>query len=300
MRPRTSTATLVRPRGARDQTTWGPWHGPDRAVGWGSVTKVLTAGLVRALVVNGSLAWSTTAPEILGGPAAPSLTVEALVRHRSGLPRVLPRSYGAPVDKDPYVAWTTEAFDRDVVPHLAELVTARSVGRDNYSNLGYALLTRMAETVTGESWLTALRERVVEPLGGDPDAFTVTPPAGATLALDRSGKPLADWDLSTGPFCGVGGLWATLPALADVLGAKGVGGKRSPLAPPPESDPPSPHAWQRGGLGRDVAWHNGMTLRQGAWVQTSHDRLVLAHRCGGVPGFTAGAARRAAQRAAGG
>lgn len=297
MRPRTSTATLVRHKGSPDRVEWGQWHAPDRAVGWGSVTKVLTAGLIRALVAEKSLTWATPATDILGGSATPAVTVESLVRHRSGLPRILPRTYGAPVKGDPYIAWTTQKFDHDVVPNLADLVVARSVDKENYSNLGYAILTRMAETITGDEWLTAVREKVIDPLGVDPNAFTITPPTNATLPLDGAGEPLADWDLSTGPFCGVGGLWSTLPALADLLGAKGAQGKRSPLFPPLDREDAAPHAWQHGGLGQDVAWHNGMTLRQGAWVETSPGRTVLAHRTGGVTGFAAGAARRAAHRA---
>lgn len=298
MRTRTSTATLVRTPGAPDDATYGPWHAADRAVGWGSVTKLFTAALVRELVRRGDLRWTTTAPEVLGGPPAPALRIDALVRHQSGLPRVLPSSYGKPVDGDPYVAWTTDAFDRDVVPTLADLVGSRNVGKENYSNLGYAVLARAAEVVTGRPWLTALRELVLDPLGVDPARFTVTPPEGATHPLGRDGTPMLDWDLSTGPFCGVGGLWAPLPALAGALAAKGFGGRPSPLRPPQTPGEGAPHAWQHGGLARDVAWHNGMTLRQGAWVQTRPGQLVIAHRCGGVPGFSAGAARRAAQRVA--
>ncbi|WP_317697617.1 serine hydrolase domain-containing protein [Aeromicrobium sp. REDSEA-S32_B7] len=82
MSRRTSTAALLL---AGDEEYWraSGWHRGDAPVRWGSVSKVLTAGLAHAMVERGTWAWDTRVEEVLDSTSP--ITVAELVRHRSGV-----------------------------------------------------------------------------------------------------------------------------------------------------------------------------------------------------------------------
>jgi serine-type D-Ala-D-Ala carboxypeptidase/endopeptidase len=200
---------------------------------------------------------------LAGRPAPPSVTVGSLVEHTAGLPRVLPSQ--AHAVGDPYTAWTADRVDREVLPELGRLIE-ESGGRDvdvGYSNLGYAVLTRVVELRTGRPWIELLRERVVTPLGVAAEAVTLDP-TGRPVVLSRSvlGRPQPDWNASTGPFSAAGGLYATLPDMLTLL-FSAVDGRG-------ELDPRrSPHAWD----GRDPRYfHQGAHMRSGSVVVATSTR----------------------------
>lgn len=295
---RASTAAVALPATGPMRAAYGRWHHPQSLVCWASGTKVFLAGLVRALVADGALAWDTPVADLLGASGPGSMTVAALVEHRSGLPRILPEQ--RPTLPDPYRGWTTARFDERVLPHLDDLAAPDRVGQVEYSNLGYAVLARAVERSQSRDWLDLVRERVVAPLGLPPESVVVVPPEGAeppdrgvaddgrSYALgSRSlcGRPVPDWDCSTGPFSAAGGLCSTVLTMAQLLRASlDTGG---PLAP---GD--GPHAWQRQGT---RAWHAGALLRSGSLLVADVDTgaVAAAHAVGGAPGHGATHAKKA-------
>ncbi len=253
MSRRTSTAALLL---AGDEEYWraSGWHRGDAPVRWGSVSKVLTAGLAHAMVERGTWAWDTRVEEVLDSTSP--ITVAELVRHRSGLPRTAPGQRRELLD--PYRRWTRERFDHDVLPELDALVDQRRLVVGEYSNLGYAVLTRMLEEVGGP-WLEQVRSTLVEPAGLDPTAFDVARRTGerddVVEALSIWGRPLDEWVIGDGPFVGAAGLVATLDDMAALVRASADGGLLDPSR--------QPHAWR---VDDGLAVHHGALMRCGAVV----------------------------------
>ncbi|MEZ4417571.1 MAG: serine hydrolase [Gemmatimonadota bacterium] len=122
-----------------------------------SVTKVMaTTFAVMILVDEGTLDLErpvvTWLPDFRG-EGRERITVEHLLTHRSGLPQWLPVYYHA---SDPEGAW---AFVRGV-----PLAWAVGEGR-HYSDLGFMVLGRLVEQVSGQPLDAFLRERLARPLG---------------------------------------------------------------------------------------------------------------------------------------
>jgi CubicO group peptidase (beta-lactamase class C family) len=283
-RRRSVDALLVLPTGVRRESQG--WHRPDLKVRWGSVTKVLTAGLAHAAVERGDLAWETTVGEVLGGGS--SITVAELVRHRSGLPRTAP-GQGREL-LDPYRRWTRARFDADVVPTLDSLVDRHRRVVGEYSNLGYAVLTRLLEEVA-RPWIDQVRAVLVEPAGLRPDIVDVARATGerddVVEALSVWGRPLDEWAIGDGPFVGAAGLLATLDDVATLVRAHVGGGVLDPRR--------QPHAWH---LEDGVAVHQGALMRCGAVLAHRPDTgsLGVASAVGGRAAFADRAAAAALER----
>ena len=254
-RRRSVDALALSASGERRESTG--WHRPDLKVRWGSVSKVLTAGLAHAAVERHDLAWDTCVDDVLGGGS--SITVAELVRHRSGLPRTAP-AQGREL-LDPYRRWTRERFDADVLTSLDSLVDQHRRVVGEYSNLGYAVLTRLLEELAGP-WIDQVRTVLAEPAGLRPDAVDVARATGhrddVVEALSIWGRPLDEWVIGDGPFVGAAGLLATLGDMAALVRFHVGGGLLDPSR--------QPHAWS---LEDGVAVHQGALMRCGA---------VLAHR----------------------
>lgn len=187
----------------------------------GSITKTLTAWLLAAEVAAGRVRWSTTLAELRPDPTLPpgigAITLEALARHRSGLPRLSTR----PIDllrgvlwsrSDPYAGSTVE----EVWAALAAVDPGDIAGQPGYvySNLGYAVLGQALARAAGRDYPELLQQRVlaVHGLGGmrlsvsgrrDPDLLPGT---------GSNGLEAAPWHLDA--YAPAGGLTATL---ADVI-----------------------------------------------------------------------------------
>lgn len=291
-----STGALVVARSGESRDAYGRWHTPDAVVCWASGTKVFLAGAARSLVARGDLAWEVPVGELLGVPAPQTMTLASLVEHRSGLPRTLPEQKATLAD--PYAGWTTEHFDERVLGDLHGLAAHGAPGEVAYSNVGYAVLARVLERTQGAGWLDLVREHVVAPLGVPAGAVLLAPPqmspagpprapAGpaALGARDLRGRPVAEWDVSVGPFAASGGLCSTVPDMVRMLRAALAAG--GPLLP---GD--GPHAWERVG---SRAWHAGALLRSGSLlvVDTGTGAAGAAHAVGGLPGHGARHAERA-------
>lgn len=244
---------------------------------WGSVTKTVTARITEQLSQSGHLDLSAPVSDYLPEAKLPStVDVRSLVTHTSGLPRV-PKGMIASLAeaRDPYAKYTTAHFDSEVTPALLEQHDG-TVGSFDYSNLGYAVLTRLLEVATGRDWWTLATDEVFAPLGIT-DVSIKPPPDRVPVLRTWAGGTRAQW-IDTGPFIGAGGVHGTFDALEEYTAAIAA---RSPGV--------KPFGWM-GDAG--LWWHNGHNRDHGTFIGISPDgsRVVTVHTLG----YNAGRADRIA------
>lgn len=128
----------------------------------GSDTKAMTATMIASLVEEGKLSWTSTLGDIVPEPTMnesfKSVTLDQLLTHRAGLAANGPwweLGSGSTTDQRKKLLQTMTSREPESKPGTAFL----------YSNLGYALAGLMAETVTGQSWETLMKDHLFEPLG---------------------------------------------------------------------------------------------------------------------------------------
>jgi CubicO group peptidase (beta-lactamase class C family) len=168
-----------------------------------SMTKSFTAVAILQLVEQGKLGLDDEIDRYL--PDNPygghHITVRQLLDHTSGLPNPIPLRWVHLAEED-------ESFDEDAA--LAQVL------RDNpklafepgqkfaYSNIGYWLLGKIVEQVTGQSYPDYVRANVLMPLGLSAQEmdFVIPDPAygraRSTTAEGRGEPPQAWGDLSGG------------------------------------------------------------------------------------------------------
>jgi CubicO group peptidase (beta-lactamase class C family) len=140
----------------------------------GSISKVYTATLL--LVIAG--------PEILGRPVAELVPEAAWMDDEIQVHHLLTHSSGLGGDYFADTGRSDEALAR-YVSELAELprdVPLVPGSRYSYCNSGFAVLGRLIEILSGQSYDAALRTRLLDPLGAG---------ATATLAEDAILHPVA-------------------------------------------------------------------------------------------------------------
>jgi CubicO group peptidase (beta-lactamase class C family) len=171
----------------------------------GSIAKVYTATLVMQLVDSGELRLDTRVADVLPGfevaddDVTKTVTIGQLLSHTSGIGAEFTRDTGRGDDC------------------LARYVEAcADVGQDcppgaviSYCSTGYAILGRIVEVVTGQTWDDALRDRLLTPLGLE---HSMTLPEEALrfrVAMSHLGEqgsepePAPAWDMlprSAGPY----------------------------------------------------------------------------------------------------
>ena len=143
----------------------------------GSVTKTYVATLVLQVVADGLLGLDDTVEDRLPGlvPDGDRITVETLLRLRSGLPDYAARMFGDP-------AHGLSALDRYWSPE--QLVAFALAGPDRlppdseyrYCNTDYILLGMLVERVTGQRVDAQLWQRVIKPLGLSATTFPTVDP----------------------------------------------------------------------------------------------------------------------------
>ncbi len=218
----------------------------------GSITKTMTGVLLAYAVIRGETSAEATLGDILDidGPAA-KVTLEALVRHESGLPR-LPVNLGLDTldPADPYAQYSRDDL-------IAGLNDAELGEIGVYSNFGFMTLGLCLSETAGSPLGEMLRARIFEPIG----MITAACPAADANRVPGYAKaaPTPWW---RGPLPGAGGVGASIRDLAAYLRAHidvpaGTLGEAITVAttlPSPEA--PVGYGWH---FRHDCWFHNGGT-----------------------------------------
>ncbi|GAB3953429.1 serine hydrolase domain-containing protein [Streptomyces sparsus] len=246
--------------GIRSHTTAG--HDPDAFAEMSSLTKVVTGTILMQIAKTGGLSVDDPVSAWLPDAAGTKITLNHLLRHTSGLPRLPP---GVRY-RDPYRSFTDDAL-RSLLPRLDTLATRPPGENEEYSNFGYAILGAALVAAAGSSYQELVRDHVLTPLGLDPGAMTPHPPHNRAVRRGLLGRPIAPWTLD-GAILPAAGLWATPRTMTGLLR---LVSDRSLGEPAP--------TWQRTG---PLTWHNGATRKSSVFAGVLPDgRWILMHRLHG-------------------
>ncbi|MES2935573.1 MAG: serine hydrolase domain-containing protein [Pseudomonadota bacterium] len=158
----------------------------------GSLTKAVTATLIARLVEKKKLRWDSSLSEVfpawrdLMRPEWKSVTVQQLLRHRSGLPRDFSETDF--LGLQPQLSGNMQ-LDRATAGlwFLQQPPVFAADSQYAYSNLGYMIVGLMAEAVGGDSYENLLAREVLTPLQmqasfGFPEDAGPGTPAGHVMA----------------------------------------------------------------------------------------------------------------------
>lgn len=241
----------------------------------GSIAKGITGLLYRDAVERGVLQGRTTLGELLpmpGSAPAAGVELEAISKHRSGLPR-LPRLRER---RRATLGWWLRGANPygESLADLIEQAARVQLGppRPCYSNLGFELLGHALAAAAGLGFPDLVRERIAGPLGlkswSMPSCPSELSPA-ALIGSSRSGRSREPW---TGQaLAPAGGIRSTVADLAELT--RSLLEERVPGAS--AMDPVASFggpmrigaAWltvER--AGRAVTWHNGGTGGFRSWL----------------------------------
>ena len=236
----------------------------------GSISKVFTGILLADAVLRGQV--DLNAPAAVANAAGirlPSrdgkpITWLDLSTHRSGLPR-LPGNF-APTDmKNPYRGYDA----KQAAAFVNDYALPRTPGeKQEYSNLGTALLGYLVAQQAGKSYDEHLRERITEPLKMTDCAVELSEAQAKRLAAphDRVGSVTSRWAFEDLP--GAGGIHANMRdmlrfAKAQLEPPAGPTGEAIEFAWKQQRDgdksgPAMGLGWMIAGDGQ-TRWHNGGT-----------------------------------------
>jgi D-alanyl-D-alanine carboxypeptidase len=192
---------------------------PDARFRVGSITKTFVATVVMQLADEHRLRLDDPLSRYLRASPWGDVTLRQLLNHNGGVPdHTQAAGFTDALLDRPTRRWTTAEVldlvadrDRDAVPGTAY----------SYSNTGYVLLGQVIEAVTGRSWASEVRQRIIEPLGlrgttvaGVDDAATDTVSGWFDTSGDgfddRVSGPWPALDTTEGP---AGALVSTAPDL---------------------------------------------------------------------------------------
>ena len=150
--------------------------GPETVFLSSSTTKFITALLVLQMVDRGMLSLATPLSDVLPDiPYRAPVTVGMALAHTGGLPNPNPMRWV----HDP---GTTGAFDEqralDAVLARSPRLLSEPGTRYRYSNVGYWLLGRLLERLSGQNYGDLVRDRIAGPLELDPLDLGCTFPPG--------------------------------------------------------------------------------------------------------------------------
>ena len=175
---------------------------PNSPYAIGSHTKQFIAAVIYQLQEEGLLSVSDPVSQYLPDeialfPRSRNATIEQLLTHTSGMPdwehSENPESLGAR-NLDPASGSLDDHYTREeLIAETAGLqddpdqptFAPGEPGNWFYSNTGYVLLGMIIEQVTGQSWIDAVTERILEPLGMDHTVF-INEVASPELGLPQS------------------------------------------------------------------------------------------------------------------
>ena len=163
----TPEETIVATSGWADREEQIPMQ-PDRPFYTGSITKMFVATVVMQLVEEGSInlddPLSIWFPEIVERPYGDQITVQHLLAHKSGI-----RYFGTVPEIRQALWGDGEPFDPRAIAEtmIRDHSLEQTPGRFSYSNTNYLILGLLIEDVTGQPAETAIRLRILDPLGLD-------------------------------------------------------------------------------------------------------------------------------------
>lgn len=240
----------------------------------GSVTKTMTAALVMLARERGELALDDRVSRFVSEGPFPDASLRSLLAHTAGL------------SAEPVGSWWERSPGVDAAAlaaaHADEQWVLEPGAMFHYSNLGYGVLGRVVEVVTGLTWAEALQQQLLDPLGLTRTTYQFSVPYAEGFAVhhltgELTVEPLPD----TGAMAPAGQLWSTLPdqarwltALVDpdrsVLSEDSLRAMRTPQGGLPDTE------------GAGTAYGLGLQVLAG------RGRTLVGHG-GSMPGFVCGA-----------
>ena len=182
----------------------------------GSITKTFTAVLVLQLVRDGRLDLDAPASRVLGDVAYADRSLRSLLSHASGMQS---EPNGSWWERSAGVTW-----DQLVAAHDGSGAVFPDGQQFHYSNLGYALLGEVVARVLGQTWMDAVRERVLEPLGLRRTTYLPDGSAAQGRSVDPYSRTLSvEPATDTGAMAPAGQLWSTVGDLAAYAAFLGAG-----------------------------------------------------------------------------
>jgi CubicO group peptidase (beta-lactamase class C family) len=178
-----------------------------------------------------------------------------------------------PVDPENYLGGYTNEM---LFAFLNGYTTRRTVGtQHSYSNYGMALLGELLARRAGRDYETALRERILSPLGMERTVIVLTPELRAAHAIGHTtrGNPVARPAVGSRGMLGSGSLRSTVNDLAAFVQAQ-LGLRESPLANAMRMTQQTDADRQLPLLDMGLGWH----------YTDFADSHVVWHN-GGTPGF---------------
>ncbi|GAA1792694.1 serine hydrolase domain-containing protein [Luedemannella flava] len=237
----------------------------------GSISKSMTAALLLRLRDDGKLGLEEPLDRHLPGTALGRVTLRQLLAHAGGAQR------------EPDGAW----WERSVGGDLQSLVAGTGpekaawppLRRYHYSNLAYGLLGGVAAKVAGTDWWSAVRERLLEPLGMPRTTYQATQPfARGYVVHPWHGTLREEPRHDAGAMAPAGQLWSTVTDLAR-WAAFLAGPDPEVLAPATVREMASPVV-----LGDPERWTAGYGLGLQLWRRGER---VYAGHSGSMPGYLA-------------
>ncbi len=250
----------------------------------GSITKTFTATLFADMIVRHEVASNDPIEKYLpAGTKAPqfqrhSITLADLATQSSGLPR-MPTNFTSANSDDPY-----DYDDGKLRQFLNTYALTRAPGqRFEYSNLGFGLLGYLLARRLGLDYATAVRTRVLEPLGmKDTDVAVFGRSESTVPGHDSDGDPVSNWH-----FAALAGAGAIVSTPNDMLryARANLDTSRGPLAAamalaqhplrPADGTRRIGYAWLTNADG--IVWHNGGTggFRSFLGIDKMHHRAIF-------------------------
>jgi len=156
-----------------------------------SCTKSMTATLAAVIVESGMISWKTTIGELypFSHSKLKNVTLEMILAHRGGILRS-PTSIekGKFWKKIKNKRWSTKASRNLLVNKILKSKPSLAPGSAfSYSNIGYAVVAHMLETVTGRSYENLMADKIFSPLGMNRCIF------GQPALKRNSENPLQPW-----------------------------------------------------------------------------------------------------------
>ena len=233
----------------------------------GSITKTFTATLFADMIVKHEVSPDDPIERYLpSGVTAPTfdgrhITLGDLATQSSGLPR-MPTNFVSSNRAAPYGSYD----DANMLEFLSSYTLTRAPGASfEYSNLGFGLLGYLLARRLGVSYATAIRTRILEPLGMSHTGFeTDGHPATPVSGHDADGEPVSSWTFSA--LAGAGAIASTPNDMLRYARAN-LDARHGPLAlamqlaqhPTREAEAGQRigYAWMTRPDG--IVWHNGGT-----------------------------------------